>query len=154
MTSIKKRILSAFTAFLMIFSVVFSVNIVSSAVSDEKSFIYNDIDSGSVAITGYTGTESDIVVPGTLGGKTVKEIKSQAFSNNEKLEKLTIPSTVERFDCDKLDSCPKLKEIIVDDGNAKYASKDGVLFSKDFLYLYAYPAQKADESYSKRESNS
>ena len=34
----------------MIFSVVFSVNIVSSAVSDEKSFIYNDIDSGSVAI--------------------------------------------------------------------------------------------------------
>lgn len=131
----------------MIFSVVFSVNIVSSAVSDEKSFIYNDIDSGSVAITGYTGTESDIVVPGTLGGKTVKEIKSQAFSNNEKLEKLTIPSTVERFDCDKLDSCPKLKEIIVDDGNAKYASKDGVLFSKDFLYLYAYPAHKADESY-------
>ena len=149
MTSIKKRILSAFTALLMIFSVIFSVNIVSTAASDEKNFIFNTVDSDpdAVAVTGYTGDESEIVIPDTLGGKTVKQIINRAFSYNEKLEKLTIPASVEKFDYPMLESCPNLEEITVDGSNEKYVSKDGVLFSKDMHYLYAYPAQKADESY-------
>ncbi len=43
---------------------------------------------------------------------------------------------------------PKLREIIVDEANEYYSSKDGVLFSKDKSTLLFYPALKESEIYS------
>lgn len=146
MISTKKRIFSALMATVMIISVVFTVNITAFAENTERDFIYEDTD-GGVAITDYTGSASDIVIPGTLGGKTVKKVIKNTFARNDKLEMLTIPASVVSFNEDMLESCPNLREIIVDAGNENYTSRDGVLFSKDMFYLYIYPAQKSDESY-------
>ena len=47
---------------------------------DESSFSYEKVENG-VAVTGYSGTEKAIVIPESLGGASVVEIKSGAFSN-------------------------------------------------------------------------
>jgi len=146
MISTKKRVLSAFMAILTVLSVMFTVNITAFADNTEKNFIFSDI-TGGVRITGYYGSAKNVVIPDTLAGKTVKEVKDNVFSNNETLEKLTIPASVEKFDYSMLESCPNLKSVVVDPNNENYASLDGVLLSKDKLRLYIYPAKKAGTSY-------
>gem|GEM_PF-1707627 len=60
---------------------------------DDQSvaFVF-DAESGT--ITGYTGTETDIVIPETIGGTTVRAIGNEAFKKKG-LTSVTIPDTVE-----------------------------------------------------------
>ena len=48
--------------------------------------------SGSV-ITGYNGTLADVILPRYIDGVKMKEIKKEAFANNEVMETIYIPNT-------------------------------------------------------------
>lgn len=46
---------------------------------DESAFVFEDV-TGGVAITGYSGSDKAIIIPDTLGGKNVVEIRSGSFT--------------------------------------------------------------------------
>ncbi len=97
---------------------------------------------------------------------TVSVIGASAFEFCTELEKIIIPNTVERIGRYAFNGCSKLSEINipysvknietngivfrgdklekinVDENNAKYSSKDGVLFNKSQTTLIKYPSGK------------
>ncbi len=98
----------------------------------------------------------------------VKEINSNAFAYNASLTDVVLPESVEKIDNFAFLGCPNIRRIFlsknvssigsnvfsgiealeaidVDAANAKFSSRDGVLFSKDGEMLYRYPAGKAGD---------
>ncbi|WP_243136695.1 leucine-rich repeat protein [Acetobacterium paludosum] len=62
-------------------------------------------------ITAYSGPGGELVVPGTIDGTTVIGIKSEAFSSNDSLTKVTLPDTIKNFSENCFMSCTKLQTI-------------------------------------------
>lgn len=85
----------------------------------------------------YNGPGGDVTIPGN-----VTTIMAGAFQDCAGLTSVTIPSSVTRIGPDLFSGCPNLTAIQVDPGNPILASVDGVMFSKDLVYLLAYPNGK------------
>lgn len=115
-----------------------------------------------VAIFGYLGDETDVVIPETFrlywesGDETeypvemVDDLSGQGeYSESaSKIEKLTIPSTVTKINFETAFlECANLKEIVILRGNNNYASEDGVLFNNDKTELCYFPNAKSVETY-------
>ncbi|MBU1932125.1 leucine-rich repeat domain-containing protein [Patescibacteria group bacterium] len=83
-------------------------------------FIYTINSNGTITITGYTGSDSVVIVPATIDGMTVSSIGDLIFDN-----------------------CTNLTTITVNGGNSVYSSVDGVLFNKNQTTLIQYPTGKA-----------
>lgn len=77
-------------------------------------------------------------------GNSVTNIGDRAFDNC-RLETVTIPSGVKKIGYGAF-NCRSLKQLNVDDNNDNYASKDGILYTKDFSELLFYPAQNRTSS--------
>ena len=97
---------------ILVFSVVLSTFTVSSALEFE-GFTYEVAD-GVVTITGYTGTEVNVVIPETIDSCPVTVIGETAFVGNTTLESITLPASVKQVKC-LLDSCVNLKRIYIPD---------------------------------------
>ena len=76
--------------------------------------------------------------------ESVDEIGQGAFTNTS-LKNFYLPATVENCDKLALMSISTLESITVEEGNPKYASKDGVMYTADFRSLIRYPGGKKDE---------
>lgn len=57
------------------------------------TYMIADNDDGTVSITGYNGSEKNIVIPSKIGGKSVTAIKGTAFQSKD-LSSVTIPDSV------------------------------------------------------------
>lgn len=113
----------------------------------EDGFTYTIDDDGFAHITGYTLTDTDIIIPETIGGAKVTEIDSKAFIDGT-AEKIHIPATIEYISAENpFAPCLNLAEITVDKNNRNYCVKDGVLFTKDMKKLVYYPPKKEGTSY-------
>ena len=66
-----------------------------------------------IAILDYYGSETEIVIPSTLNGKTVTAIASWAFYGNTTLTKIVIPNTVKSIDEFAIHTCSSLKTVII-----------------------------------------
>ncbi len=66
--------------------------------------------SGGVAVTKYSGTAESVVIPETIGGKTVVAIESGAFTKST-LTDVFIPKTVKRIANNAFKSCASLTTI-------------------------------------------
>ena len=77
-----------------------------------KYNIYND----EVTITGYAGTETELVIPSTIAGFPVTAIGSNAFSNYSTLRSVTIPSSVVTIGYSAFRNCSNLSEICIKNG--------------------------------------
>lgn len=97
---------------ILVFSVVLSTFTVSSALEFE-GFTYEVAD-GAVTITGYVGTEVNVVIPETIDSCPVAVIGETAFVGNTTLESITLPASVKQVKC-LLDSCTNLKRIYIPD---------------------------------------
>ncbi len=109
-----------------------------------EEYIYEDVE-GGVQITGYSGSETDLVIPSQLDGKDVISISDYAFKGCESIKSIEIPATVNWVGY--LSGCTGLEEIRVAEGNTKYKSVDGVLLSRDGKTLYLYPRAKVSDHY-------
>ena len=72
----------------------------------------------------------------------------QAFYNCTSLTTVSIPSSITEISFDVFEGCVSLAAINIAEGNANYASIDGVLFNNDKTELLYYPASKTGSTYS------
>ena len=132
---------------------------------------YSVLADGTVEITGYTGSATEIEIPAAIDGKSVTSIGNSAFDSCTDLTSITIPDGVTSIGnsafywCKGLTSitipdsvtsignnaflfCTNLTSITVSENNKNYISDNGILFNKNKSELICYPAGKTDESYS------
>ena len=91
---------------------------------------------------GHTVDGTSYVIP-----DGVTTIDENAFKGCASLATLYIPASVEEGLEYEIMDCTGLNEILVDENNENYLSKDGVLFSRDKTQLLRYPPAKVDTSY-------
>ena len=130
-----------------------------------------NLNSYRVIVCGYSGEDSDITIPSKLNGekiyaisefyiitdtvKTIRIPKEITCINNlyEVADMNTYGDTDEYYDAVNKMPAPIFKgkapveNIIVDSANPYYASREGVLFTKNFIRLIYYPACKASTEY-------
>ena len=128
---------------------------------------YTLLEDGTAAITAYTGSDADVVIPSELDGHTVTVIESYAFEENEALISVTIPegvTTLSNYSFNYNDSLelirlpaslqliespawygnPKL-EVEVAEGNPVFEVVDGALIDKERRALISLCWPDADE---------
>ena len=111
------------------------------------ALIYDVSVSGEVAtVVGINSnanpTYYGIDIPRTIrnGSTLVTKIKYLSFSGREKrIEKITIPSSIQDINTGVFNSMTWLEKINVDSKNTYYTSVDGVLFSKDMSSILRLP---------------
>ncbi|MBQ1967742.1 MAG: leucine-rich repeat protein, partial [Clostridia bacterium] len=84
-----------------------------------KDFSYTVRDDDTVQIVKYDGTKKSVTVPSKIDGKPVTVIGSHAFSSCINLQNLTIPGSVRDLHECAVSYCPKLKSLVIKDGNLK-----------------------------------
>ena len=96
---------------------------------------------GEGAFNWCTGLTS-VTIP-----SSVTSIGSGAFNLCTSLTSVFIPSSVTVIGEEPFRWCNSLTEILVDDNNANYISRDGVLFNKDATELIQYPVGSPQTAY-------
>lgn len=101
----------------------------------EEQLVYEcalDYSTGSaidvLKITGYTGEETELVIPDRLvhpdyGNLPVVAIAESAFINNETIEKVTIPWSVSVIGTGAFQNCTNLKEVKIFEGETAKLTK-------------------------------
>ncbi len=83
---------------------------------------YEIINRKTVAITGYTGTATSVVIPSTIAGYPVTAIDNYAFSSCNTLTSVTIPDTVTSIGYQAFAYCLKLENIVIPDSVTEIGS--------------------------------
>ena len=78
---------------------------------------------------------------------SVRFIKSGCFWINDNIQKITIPASVNEMDIFCFGGLEELKEVVVDENNKEFASKEGILFNKDFTTIIYYPEGRDGQYY-------
>lgn len=138
--------------------------VVTVAKSDfpNSDFIYTTFE-GGISITGYQGSDSNLIIPSIIDGEKVVALGSKAFNGCNSLTDVTIPDSVTSIGdsafifCNNLNNanipksvtyigdkpfngCTALKNINVDINNQDYSSINGVLFDKQISKLISCPS--------------
>lgn len=88
---------------------------------DESAFSWEDVD-GGVAITEYKGTDKAVIVPETLAGKNVVEIRSGAF-NNAGILGIKLPASLKVVTEKAFYYCTTLLEVYLGDATTTIAAQ-------------------------------
>ena len=100
----------------------------------------NSISSVSNGLFRGCGYLEEVILP-----ESITNIGTSVFENCTNLKEIMIPKNVTSID--NAFRYSELKEIIVDDSNEFYSSKDGVLFDKNMTKLIYYPTGREETSY-------
>lgn len=117
--------------------------------SDEDNFSYFHNDFGDILISGYSGTNTDIVIPDKINGYKVIGISYGAFENCSQIESITVPDGVTEIGPYAFNNCSELSNIYIPDSvttdignNAFDGTKwlenqpDGVVYVGKTVYGY------------------
>jgi len=142
---------------------------VSAVENDPATGLSYTISDTGATITGFTapaGFSGVLVIPETLGGKSVTSLGGGAFHQQDSITSISIPNTVTKIELNAFYSCDgltrldipasvtsfnltdmqimkNLAEISVDPANTVYKSIDGILYSRDGLTLHFCPHAKS-----------
>jgi len=81
---------------------------ISDLSTSVEYFDTEELEDGTLSITGYTGSEARIAIPGTINGKTVTQIGSAAFEDNDKLTIVHIPDSITVINQEAFSFCRSL----------------------------------------------
>lgn len=87
----------------------------------ESDFTAREIDR-VFTITEYKGNSTSVVIPSTIGGKTVEAIGRRAFYSCTNLKSVTIPDTVTAIGENAFCDCTSLKSITIPDSVTTFGS--------------------------------
>ncbi len=86
-------------------------------------------------VTDYKGNETEIVIPSTYKGLPVTGIEEDAFMGEEGILRVVIPKSVVNIGVRVFEGCISLAEIIVDEDNPVYHSKNNCLIETESKIL-------------------
>ncbi len=112
--------------------------------SSEADFEYA-VSDGEATITRYTGTDSVVVIPALIGAAPVTKIGANAFIDNDNVETVSLPLTVNAIEMQAFYSCDHLKTVYGTQNVTYYgdfafsncASLSSIYFS-DRIYYFGY----------------
>lgn len=140
-----------------IFLLFGAIPISASAASKLGDYLVAIDEDNTIRLLEYQGNSTNVTVPNEIEGHKVSYLSRGSFTNEQyvsKIEKIFIESEVHigepGYESDvavMFFSCSNLTEIQVDEDNTNYTSKDGILYSKDEKTLFAYPVNKAGDSF-------
>lgn len=93
-------------------------------------------------LVSYLGSAESFSVP-----DGIETIGSSAFATATNVKSVVIPESVFEIRAGAFNGASSLTSIEVAEDNDFFASKDGVLFTKDYFALVRYPAGRAADSY-------
>ena len=111
MRKAKQCIMGLFVAMVSVFLLTIPVN--AETVSGD--YEYEEYNDGTVTITKYCGTDTEVVIPEKLDGKPVTRIEDRAFSGCTSLESVTIPDSVTELGEYAFSYCTSLKSVTIPD---------------------------------------
>ncbi|MBQ3665577.1 MAG: leucine-rich repeat domain-containing protein [Lachnospiraceae bacterium] len=79
------------------------------------SFSYSQLTDGTVEITKFIGSETKVVIPSKISGKTVSGIGTHAFYGNEDVTSVTIPNGVTYIGKEAFSDCTGMTEVNISD---------------------------------------
>lgn len=143
-----KRFLAVILSTMIIISLFSSATLTVSA---NYIGVYNDYEyeidyNNNCTLIGYSGNESNIVIPSKIKSQKITGLGSQLFINLETLKSVTIPETIEWISESAFDGCTNLSKITFESKNGyKFGQvfnntgwyknqKDGVIFLDNFIY--------------------
>ncbi|MBQ9414607.1 MAG: leucine-rich repeat domain-containing protein, partial [Clostridia bacterium] len=114
-TRVLKKAASIMLALSLLLSMVVTGNVVSMTASadgelTDGNYAYVVLSDGTAKITKYSGAETDLVIPASLGGVNVSAIGSEAFKDNDAIERVTISDGIQTIgsyafmQCDGIES--------------------------------------------------
>lgn len=87
------------------------IQVIAETSTDEFTYTVNDT-TKEATITGYTGTQEDIIIPSKINGYKVTEIGLNAFSTNYKfIKSFKLPSTLKIINPCAFELCVGLTEV-------------------------------------------
>lgn len=119
---------------ILLLSVLLSLLPLSAAddtVYSEGYFKYT-ISGDTAAIVGYFGSESEIVIPDSLGGRKVTEIRGRIFRSDLPLKKLTLPDTLTSIDDALLTALTQLRVVILQSRSISPRVPSGCVIIEDY----------------------
>ena len=102
----------SFGQFFSLFTALCSVILAASANAFDFEYIIQD---ESVIITEYTGSDEDVIVPGTIEDLPVTVIGQWAFSRNNDLIHVTLPETITSIGMEAFSYCRNLESVLLGD---------------------------------------
>lgn len=99
-----------------------SISLRTASMAEENGYKYY-ISGGNAVIDSYTGEETEVNIPETLGGLSVTEIGYAAFSGNVKITSVKIPESIKRINHDAFNGCSSLA--LVDIPESVISIQDG-----------------------------
>lgn len=105
----KRRLLSIVLSLCMVMALMPQMVFAETSGATADGFSYTISDANEVTITGYTGSSSAVVIPGTINDNPVTAIGADTFIEKN-IESVTIPSSVTSigsrafYNCDSLSS--------------------------------------------------
>lgn len=94
--------------------ILLSLSIWGASALEAEGFTYI-IDDGKAVITGYRGSETNLVIPSTLKGLKVEEIEDNAFYQNHSITSVTIENGVEEIGDKAFYNCTGLTKVTLPD---------------------------------------
>lgn len=77
---------------------------------------YENIDGNSIIFWEYLGSDTDLVVPEKIDGKTVTMLARGAFYNKTNLKSITLPKTLKYIKGCAFWGCTSLESVVIPDG--------------------------------------
>ena len=111
-----KKLLSALLTLALMLSLLCVASVTATALEVEGNFEYDfTADETGAILIRYNGTDTDLTIPSTLGGKPVTEITDYSFYDCDTLETVTVPEGVLKIGSYAFSSCNHLTTIALPD---------------------------------------
>lgn len=116
-----KRIISFLTSLLMVISLVSVVPVITASAATSGDYEYSVSRDGTIQITGYNGSEENLIIPSTIDGKKVTSIGNAIGDlldgngpfSGKSFKSVTIPDTVTDVNPNAFSNCENLSYIII-----------------------------------------
>ncbi len=105
----------------------------------EGDYSYTANDDGAITIVKYLGSDTEVVIPSQIAGKTVRSIEENAFDGCTELTGVTIPETVQYVASQVFSDCVILSSIVVEESETSVYTSGGsnCIIKKDGYTLIA-----------------